>query len=270
MRRLIRIIALLYPRAWRERYGEEFAALLAEMNPEWGTVWNVLTGALAIQLRTLSYRRILAISAVLACGASVVVLRVPNTYRSSGIFILEGPKTKSANNDVVRDLMRYVESRESLANFIASENLYRRERARMPMNEVVGLMRSNIKVTLDAAHDPDFGFRSSYSGPALARLEMEFFYSDPNVAGQVTQKLMVRLMEDYRRVVETEDPVASCDLKIMTNAGSSSQPIRNRRLIALIAAAAAGFLSLSLLLLIRWRMFHQGMSPSRGMFLREI
>jgi hypothetical protein len=273
MRRLIQIVGRLYPRAWRERYGDEFAALLDDVNPGWRTLCNVFAGAVAMRLPTLSLRSILAISAVLACGAFVVELRLPNTYRSSGIFILQGPETKSARNGVVRNLMRQIESRESLANFIASENLYPRERSRMPMNEVVDLMRSNIRVTPDAAHDPDFGFRSSSSGPALARLEMEFFYSDPNIAGQVTQKLMIRLMEDYRRVAEAEDPVASCNLQIMTNADSSSQPFRDRRLIALIAASATGFLSLSWLLFVRWLMLCRtlrGGNASRDIVLRQI
>jgi hypothetical protein len=147
--------------------------------------------------------------------------------------------------------MQQIESRESLASFIVSENLYPRERSSMPMNQVVDLMRSNIRVKPTAAPYPDFGL--SYSGPALARLDMEFFYSDPNVAGHVTQRLMSRLMEDYRRVVEAEDPVPSCNLQIMTNADSSGQPIRNRPLVALVAASAVGFLSLSSLLSSRGR-----------------
>ncbi len=260
MRRLIRIVVSLYPRAWRERYGPELTALLEDVGPGLATAWNVLTGAVAMRLRTLSLRSILAISVMLACGAYLVDLRRPNTYRSNGLFVLEGPQTESARNAVIQNLMEQIESRESLANLILSENLYARERSSIPMNEVVDLMRSNIRVRPTAAHDPDFGL--SYSGPALARLDMQFFYSDPNVASHVTQKLMGRLMEDYRRVVEAEDPVAFGDLQIMTTA-DLGQPIRNRPLIALVATCAVGFLSLGSLLFIRWRVLVRGANASR-------
>jgi hypothetical protein len=35
MRRFILLLARLYPRSWRRRYGEEFEALLRDLNPRW-------------------------------------------------------------------------------------------------------------------------------------------------------------------------------------------------------------------------------------------
>jgi len=102
MGRIIRIAVSLYPRPWHERYGSEFPALLEDVGPGSRTAWNVFAGAVAMRLRTLCYHRILAISVMLACGAYVVDLRRPNIYRSNGMFVLEGPETKSARNDVVQ------------------------------------------------------------------------------------------------------------------------------------------------------------------------
>jgi hypothetical protein len=46
MRALIRWAARLYPRAWRERYGAEFDALLEDMSPSLGDVCDVVRDAL--------------------------------------------------------------------------------------------------------------------------------------------------------------------------------------------------------------------------------
>jgi hypothetical protein len=50
MRTLTRIAAKLYPRSWRDRYGEEFDALLDDSEPDGHVAWNVLIGAVAMQI----------------------------------------------------------------------------------------------------------------------------------------------------------------------------------------------------------------------------
>lgn len=50
MKRLIRLAAGLYPRRWRDRYGDEFAALLDKASADPATACNVLQGALAMQV----------------------------------------------------------------------------------------------------------------------------------------------------------------------------------------------------------------------------
>src|SRR5687768_13915943 len=52
MKRLIEWAARLYPRAWRERYGEEFRALIEDVRPGWRELWDVLRGACGMQMRT--------------------------------------------------------------------------------------------------------------------------------------------------------------------------------------------------------------------------
>ena len=48
---LIRLAFGLYPRRWKERYGEEFAALLEDMDFDSSDAWDVLKGAAAMQLK---------------------------------------------------------------------------------------------------------------------------------------------------------------------------------------------------------------------------
>ena len=60
MKRLIRFVANIYPRAWRNRYGEEFEALLDDTEANGRTAFNVLTGAVGMQIQRF---RIVALAA---------------------------------------------------------------------------------------------------------------------------------------------------------------------------------------------------------------
>jgi hypothetical protein len=59
----------LYPRRWRERYGEEFAALLAESPPGLGLIIDVLGGAIDARAREggMTVKRWVPWAALLAC-----------------------------------------------------------------------------------------------------------------------------------------------------------------------------------------------------------
>lgn len=51
MRRLIRSIVWLYPARWRQRYGAEFVGLLDELEPGWRQLFDVVQGAITMNLR---------------------------------------------------------------------------------------------------------------------------------------------------------------------------------------------------------------------------
>jgi len=53
MRKLTRWAARLYPRAWRNRYGPEFDALLEDIAPSWTDAWDVTGRALRLRGRAL-------------------------------------------------------------------------------------------------------------------------------------------------------------------------------------------------------------------------
>jgi hypothetical protein len=50
VRRLIRLAFRLYPSRWKQRYGDEFHALLEDLNPRWWDALDVLKGAAAMQI----------------------------------------------------------------------------------------------------------------------------------------------------------------------------------------------------------------------------
>jgi hypothetical protein len=61
----------LYPKVWRDRYGEELAALMADSPKDWKTNWDVLKGALKMRLRFQS-----ASATLRACIAAGTLLLV--------------------------------------------------------------------------------------------------------------------------------------------------------------------------------------------------
>jgi hypothetical protein len=66
MNRLIRLAARMYPRAWRERYGEEFEALLDDAGADGRAASNVLVGAVLMHFQR---RKKMGAAALLAIGA---------------------------------------------------------------------------------------------------------------------------------------------------------------------------------------------------------
>jgi hypothetical protein len=59
MRGLTKFFARLYPAAWRDRYARQFAALLEDVKPGWGASFDILKGAIVMQLRTFGSRQII-------------------------------------------------------------------------------------------------------------------------------------------------------------------------------------------------------------------
>lgn len=83
MMRIIRLLAKLYPREWRSRYGEEFEALLEDMAAGGWIAFDVVGGALLMQVRRWHKAGAVALlTAMTLAGASWWVARRP--YITSG------------------------------------------------------------------------------------------------------------------------------------------------------------------------------------------
>jgi hypothetical protein len=82
---------------------------------------------------------------------------------------------------------RNVFSRESLTSILQEHNLYPRERARMPVDDVIDNMKRNIRV------DP-IPFASP-GNPDTLTFVVQFDYSDRYVAQQVNAELASRFRE---------------------------------------------------------------------------
>ncbi len=64
MKRLSQLLARLYPAKWRERYGDEFDALIEDSRASWRSTFDILRGAL--KLRALTAPSFRAMAVVLA------------------------------------------------------------------------------------------------------------------------------------------------------------------------------------------------------------
>jgi hypothetical protein len=201
MKRVLKLLAKLYPSAWRRRYGSEYEALLEERTPRAQDAIDVFWGAIKMQLTSWSFVRIVlpcALAGVLV--AMAISFAVPPHYSSEKSLTVITTDT-SANALVVNDA-RNAFSRDFLASVIQKRNLYLRERGRMPLNDVIDTMQGNIRFRAIPVTSPTAwsGFEGlSFLPIQPGKLEpinvvVQFDYSDPHVAQQVDLDLVKELL----------------------------------------------------------------------------
>ena len=90
MKRWMRLAARLYPRGWRERYSEEFDALIEDYHPSWREFADVVRGAVKMQIRMgRGYLKIVgAMAALGAIVAGAASFRVAPMYVSTAVVRL--------------------------------------------------------------------------------------------------------------------------------------------------------------------------------------
>lgn len=145
MKRLIRIVAGLYPRSWQERYGAEFAALLDDMNPDWRTSVDILKGAMEMRMKTWSFGKIFlaaGVAGVLAAAGA----RFAIPARSEAVIAVSGPVNEAAARDAVLSLAKQTFKNASLTAVTKQETL--------PPRNVPAF---SVAFTYDDSHD---GLRS--------------------------------------------------------------------------------------------------------------
>jgi len=180
MRRWIEWAARCYPAGWRERYGEEFAALLEDAEPHWRDVWDVLRGALSVQLKTpaayLKFGVAMAVIGAIAAGAAS--LAMPRRYVSTAVLRSAHPLDTGAALGL-RLKQQQLVSRNSLSEMIQRPGLelYPEERRRYPLEDLLQAMR-----------DRDLRIQGD---PAGVRITFE--YADPVKAQAVVRDLSTRL-----------------------------------------------------------------------------
>jgi uncharacterized protein involved in exopolysaccharide biosynthesis len=88
MKTLLRFAVWLYPSSWRRRYGAELEGLLDDLRPGWRDVFDLMNGALTMQIRTLRMIPVVGAVAGLVVGA-VIVLRTPAVFASSATILIK-------------------------------------------------------------------------------------------------------------------------------------------------------------------------------------
>jgi hypothetical protein len=139
-----------------------------------------------MQMKTWSFGRIVTVCGILGVAmAAVAVFAFPPPYSSTAILRVPGEDKPTANvGDMVNEAATAALTRKSLAGIIATQNLYRNERTRMPMEDVIDkVMRRDIHITPIVLANA----RTRING-----IEVRFDYPDPSKTQQVTQTLAER------------------------------------------------------------------------------
>jgi hypothetical protein len=232
----LRAAAYLYPAAWRRRYALEFDALLDEIDTGWKDIFDILKGALAMQLTFWKFKSILiAFSLVGLTIATAVAFSIPNRYRSTSILdvnTVAAPEAVYYVRQAWQDL-----SREAFLQGVAKRNgLFQGQ----PIAEVVQGMRSRISVRVTS-------IRGAESRHHLV-LALDDTLSDPRVAQAVNRELLTALTAALPRA----GGLAS--LEVLDSPSKPMQPIYPRRAAFALAGLLAGLLiGLTVAYALRWR-----------------
>jgi hypothetical protein len=174
MKRLFDLAARLYPRAWRDRYGLEFQALLDEMKPGWRDIADVLAGGLQMHVRRAHPAVIAAAVGIIgACVAGVVAINTADRFVSKGTMNVQRAATAKPD-DVMPRLAREAFNRNTLTGIIEKYDLYRSERAQATAEDVIHHMSGDIGIQLVS--------------PSV--FQVSFASSDGRTAQHVAQELM--------------------------------------------------------------------------------
>jgi hypothetical protein len=203
MRRVLRFLVLLYPRSWRERYGREFEALLEDAAPRWRDLGDVVLSALAVQMRTWGFGKIVA--ALGLAGALVgtaASFALPERYVSEAVLRSDhADRTDPIGSAAFSHVLR----RQSLEEVIRQDDLYEDELSQKPMEDVFLDMRHAIRI----------------SSPASGMINIAFHYDDRYKAQ--------RALSDIVNLVRRELP----DAEVRNAASLPRSPVEpNRVLVA--------------------------------------
>ena len=174
LKRIRKVIAGLYPRAWRDRYGEEFAALLEDSPARWRDLPDMTKGALAMQLQQQSWKTValLGVAGLIAAAGWMAFLRPPNFTSVARI--------RATDAKVLPLLSIHALSRTVLAELVHNFKLYESDWLKLPMEDIVEGMRRDIRVETDPND--------------AAVFTVQFRYPDAQKAQGVTRALVAQFM----------------------------------------------------------------------------
>jgi uncharacterized protein involved in exopolysaccharide biosynthesis len=237
---LRRFLIRLYPQAWRKRYGAEFEVLLEDSGSGNRVILDVLKEGISMRVQSGDFRYIVAFAMAGLLIAGVISFSIPNRYRSTAVVEVRnapGASRQSLKDSVIQAEVAAL-SRTSLSNLIRTLNLYPSERARMPIEDVIKMMKTR-DLRIDMSSTP--------KRPDNSAFQVAFTGGDRFLASRVTASLTQSLFAALAS--------QSRDVRILDSASLPTTPLSPNRLTISIAGSVAGLFSG--LLLIRWRRLRQ-------------
>ncbi|MGA2772023.1 MAG: hypothetical protein ABSG26_14510 [Bryobacteraceae bacterium] len=249
MRKLIRWTARLYPAVWRERYGGELDALIEDIQPQWEDLFNVLLGALRMQVTTWnSLKVVAAVTLAGALLAGVFALLTQERYVSTAVMRFasygHADSDRQGALDQLVKLQQKVLSRKSLAEIITQPalDLYPEDRKRIPLEDVVENMR-NKALRIQVA--------PVQNGGVLAFV-ISCEYPDKLKAQAVVRELVTKFYRQWVATQMAHGPSGPEQLEVLDPPSLPQRPFfPNRPMI--VAAGLLGGAVLGLLAVLVWR-----------------
>ncbi len=254
MKRVHRILLHLYPKAWRERYSHEFAALLEDTGAGWRQIPDILTEALQMRLATLNFRFIGACALAGLAIATVIAFRIPERYTATAtLHVTPANPDFSGSALSEADLMVLdASSRTQLTNLILSPDLklYDEERRTKRIEQVIAEMQEN-DLRLTTALDGTMTVSYRGKSPDAARATVERLIS--RITGQHLnrQQFLAHLAADKVLSVESIGHMKT-QLVLLQPPSLPVRPSPDRAVIVL-AGLLGGLLLAGLLTLMRIR-----------------
>jgi len=220
MKRILKLLARLYPAEWLARYGAEYEALLEEGKPRVRDVFDVMRGAIKTQMTSWSFWRIVVPCALVGALAGILIsFKMPVLYTSGTVLLMSSDpnffggsdRGEVSSADVESQAFRVgeiagdvVRDKEAMADLIAKYDLYQSERAKMPLDDVIRKMQSATRIRRVSRSSLDdqishmekrMPWRDPQSIESARKFirsgfSVEFEYPDPLVAQRVEAALL--------------------------------------------------------------------------------
>lgn len=218
---LRRLIVHLYPRPWRDRYGDEFSALLDDSPARWRDLPDLAQGALTTQLQMQSWKPVAIAGLIGLLAAATLSFLQPPQFASVA-------KIRTTSASTVPYLSMYVLSRSALAEVIQKFGLYPNDLARLPLEDIVEEMRHDIHIETDPGNASEF--------------VVQFRYPDAQKAQAVVRALVAGYVFENERE-SMKGTLQHSTVEQLTPPDLSSHPLRGLPLSILLWGLSLGILA---------------------------
>ncbi len=234
MKVLARWVVRLYPEAWRARYAEEFEALLEDVGPGAGDLWDIARGALYMQMTSITFWKIVASFAVAgALAAGIVAVTLPDRYVSTAVIRVKPAPQTPTGADALHALQQVEQatlSRSSLSSIIQQVGIYPNERKKLPLEEIVLEMRNrDIRI-----HQTTVRGERAFA--------VEFANENPAAAQATVHAIVSSLIEQNLQISQRPGNGIN-NMEVLDPASLPSRPVSPNRVKAMINGLLMGLLA---------------------------
>ena len=188
----------------------------------------------------------LGAAAGLIIALAATLFMTPQYASTATIRIL--PPEGAAQVDIgaaINQASQQAFGRAEMLNMIRTLNLYPGERTRMPQEEMVDLMRRNIRISAGPA---------IVGGRTIPAFGLSFTYPAPQTAQKVVNNLVMRVIDANLQSRRQAAPARSTTLEVLDPGSLPTDPIfPNRRSIAAAGVGAGTLLGAFAALVLRFR-----------------